>query len=416
MNTEFFIAKRVFFEKEKNKGISGKIVTIAVASISLSLAVMIISVSILIGFKQQVREKVIGFGSHFQVVNFDSNSSFETVPIKIDSTLIKKYNSFPYVKHLQMYATKPGIIKTDDEIHGMVIKGVDSNYDLSFFKTNLIDGDVPLFNNLSASNDVLISEKIALKLQLKTGDPLYCYFFNEGEKIPRNRKFNIKGIYRTSLDEFDRIFIISDIKNVQKLNEWDSTQISGYEIQISNFKLIDKVFPTLQDITMNNTSEESTLKVFSITKKYSMIFAWLSVLDMNVWVLLVLMIGVAGINMISGLLIIILERTRMIGVLKALGYPNFKIRKVFLYLSGFLSVKGLLWGNITGIGFCLFQYYTGAFKLDPASYYLDTVPISMNFIYILFLNIGTLISIICMINLPSLFISKITPAEAISVE
>lgn len=416
MNTEFFIAKRVFFEKEKNKGISGKIVSIAVASISLSLAVMIISVSILIGFKQQVREKVIGFGSHFQVVNFDSNSSFETVPIKVDSTLIKKYNSVPNVKHLQMYATKPGIIKTDSEIHGMVIKGVNSNYDLSFFKTNLIEGVVPEYNNFSTSNDVLISEKIALKLQLKIGDPLYCFFFNEGEKLPRNRKFNITGIYRTSLDEFDRVFIISDIKNVQKLNEWDSTQISGYEIQINDFNLIDKVFPTLHDITMNNSSEESTLKVFSITKRYSMIFAWLSVLDMNVWVLLVLMIGVAGINMISGLLIIILERTRMIGILKSLGYPNFKIRKVFLYLTGFLSIKGLLWGNIIGIGFCLFQYFTGAFKLDPTSYYLDTVPISMNFIYILFLNIGTLISIICMIILPSLFISKITPVEAISVE
>ncbi len=416
MNTEFFIARKVFFNKEKNKGISVRIVSIAVASISLGLAVMIISVSILIGFKQQVREKVIGFGTHFQVVNFDSNTSFETIPVKVDSTLIKKYTSLPDVTHLQIFATKPGIIKTETDIHGMVMKGVCPNYNWSFFKDNLVGGKIPIYKNEINSDEVLISEKIALKLQLKISDNIYCYFFNQGESAPRSRKLEIVGIYKTSLDEFDDLFVLADLKHVQDLNDWDSTQVSGYEICIDDYKKIDKVYPLLQEITFNEATEKSTLKVFSIMKRYSMLFDWLSVLDMNVWVLLVLMVGVAGINMISGLLIIILERTRMIGILKALGYPNFNIRKVFFYLAGFLSLKGLMWGNIIGIGICLFQYFTGILKLDPSSYYIDTVPISFNFLYIIILNIGTLLSIIGMILIPSLFISKITPVEAISVE
>lgn len=416
MNTELFIARRVFSQKKENKGISSKIVSIAVASISISLAVMIISVAILIGFKEQVREKVIGFGSHFQVVNFDSNFSFETQAIEIDSTLIKKYLSIPHIKHIQQYATKPGIIKTDTEIHGMVLKGVSKNFDWSFFNENIVAGTVPSLNQSGKSNEVIISEKVSLLLKLKTGDPLYCYFYNQGESAPRSRKFTISGIYRTSLEEFDQMYVLGDLQNVQGLNNWNENQISGYELMIDDFEQLDQVFDVLRDVTLNSATDNSMLKVYSIITRYSMLFEWLSVLDMNVWVLLVLMIGVAGINMISGLLIIILERTRMIGILKALGFPNISVRKVFLYLTVFLSTKGLLWGNLIGIGICALQYFTGIFKLDPASYYLDTVPIAMNFLYILLLNIGTLLAILTMILIPSFFISRITPVEAISVE
>lgn len=416
MNTELYIARKVFSQKGAKKGIASKIVSIAVASISLGLTIMIISVAVLLGFKKQVREKVIGFGAHFQVVNYDSNSSYETHPIRIDSTLIAEYKKVEHVTHIQQFATKPGIIKTDTEIHGMVLKGVDTNFDWSFFQQNLIDGSLPDLSTNEASNEVIISKKIAQLLKLKVGDYLYCYFYNESENNPRNRRFNISGIYSSSMEEFDELFVIGDIRQVKQLNGWHSMEISGYEIYIDDFDLLDQVNDSLREITLSNISEQSMLRVYSIVRKYPQVFDWLSVLDMNVWVLLILMIAVAGINMISGLLIVIIERSQMIGILKAVGYSNIKLRKVFLYLSAFLSARGLLWGNILGIGLCAFQYYTGFLKLDPVSYYIDTVPIVFNFGYIILLNAGTLLSIVAMIILPSMFISKISPVDAISFE
>jgi lipoprotein-releasing system permease protein len=377
---------------------------------------MIISVSVLIGFKSQIREKVIGFGAHFQVVNFDSNTSYETSPITIDSSLINQYKSVEHVKHLQFFATKPGIIKTEDDIHGMILKGVDEHFDWSFFAKNIVSGKIPSIGVTEKSNDALISEKISKLLKLNVGDPLYCYFYNEGETSPRPRRLTISGIYRTSLEEFDEMFVISDLRHVQSLNNWNDGEVTGYELFIDNFSELKNVFSQLREITLSNSNEGSTFRVFSIVTRYPMLFDWLSVLDMNVWVLLVLMVAVAGINMISGLLIIIIERTRMIGVLKALGYPNFSVRKVFLYLTAFLSARGLIWGNVVGIGLCLFQYYSGLLKLNPELYYIDTVPIALNFGFIILLNIGTLLSILGMIIIPSFFISRITPVEAIAVE
>ncbi|MFA9389497.1 MAG: ABC transporter permease [Prolixibacteraceae bacterium] len=416
MNTELYIARKVFSQKGSKKGIASKIVSIAVASISLGLMIMIISVSVLLGFKHQIREKVIGFGAHFQVVNYDSNLSYQTKPIQLDSSLIEEYKNTEHVTHIQLFATKPGIIKTDTEIHGMVLKGVDSAYNWSFFQENLVEGKLPLFVDSIASKEVIISEKIAKLLQLKLGDPLYCYFYNEGQSTPRSRRFNISGIYRSSMEEFDELFIIGDLRQIRQLNGWHSSEVSGYEIYIDQFDAMDEVYANLREVTLNYITEDSMLKVYSIVRKYSTVFDWLSVLDMNVWVLLVLMVSVAGINMISGLLIVIIERSQMIGILKALGYSNLRVRKIFLYLSAFLSLRGLLWGNVIGIGLCAFQYYTGFLKLDPVSYYIDTVPIVFNFGYILLLNLGTLLSIVTMIVLPSMFISKISPVSAISFE
>jgi len=416
LNTELFIARRVFSQKESKKGIASKIVSIAVASISIGLAVMIISVAVLVGFKKEVREKVIGFGSHFQIVNYDSNSSFETQPITVDSTLINKFISVPHITHLQQFATKPGIIKTENEIHGMTIKGVCHQFDWSFFSENLTKGKVPTIAPNSTSNEVIISETISKLLKLNVGDKMYCYFYNEGDITPQNRRFDICGIYKTSMQEFDEMFVIGDIKHVQHLNKWSPNQISGYELYIDDYEELENTYMHLQEITLNNATEDSMLRVYSIETKYPMLFDWLSVLDMNVWVLLILMVAVAGINMISGLLIVIIERTRMIGILKALGFPDFSIRKVFIYLSGFLALRGMLWGNLIGIGLCLFQYFTGFLSLDPDSYYLDTVPIVFNISFILLLNLGTIISIITMIILPSMFISKISPDETIAFE
>jgi lipoprotein-releasing system permease protein len=416
VNTELFIARKVFSQKGNQKGIASKIVAIAVASISLGLAIMIISVAILLGFKKEIREKVIGFGAHFQIVNYDSNSSFETRLIKTDSSLISLYLNTEHITHLQFYATKPGIIKTDTEIHGMVLKGVGQNFDWSFFNKNLVEGNIPNISNESFSNEVLISDKISKLLQLNIGDKLYCYFYNEGESNPRSRRFNVSGIYRTSLEEFDERYILGDLRQVQRLNGWHNDEISGYELLIDDFTLLEEVFEKLRVITLNNATEKSILRVYSIDRRYPMLFDWLSVLDMNVWVLMILMVAVAGINMISGLLIIIIERTRMIGILKAMGYTNYNIRKIFLYLSAFLSIRGLIWGNVIGIGLCIIQHISKVIKLDPASYYIDTVPIVFNFPYIFLLNIGTLMAIVAMIILPSMFISKISPVNAISRE
>ena len=416
MNTELFIARRVFSQKENKKGIAGKIVSIAVGSISLGLAIMIVSVAVLLGFKKQIREKVIGFGSHFQIVNYDANFSYETSPITIDSALIKQYENVSHVVHLQQFATKPGIIKTETEIHGIVLKGAGIKYDWSFFKENLIGGSIPEISQQKTTDEVLISETVSNLLQLNLGDKLYCYFYNEGENTPRQRRFIISGIYRTSLEEFDELFVLGDLRHVQQLYGWHRNEISGYEITIDDFKLLDQVFENLREITLTDANENAILRVYTIVNKYPMLFDWLSVLDMNVWVLIILMIAVAGINMISGLLIIIIERSRMIGILKALGYPNFNIRKVFLYLTTLLSARGLLWGNIAGLGLCLIQYYTGIIKLDPVSYYLETVPIYFNISYLLLLNAGTLLAILAMITIPSMFISKISPVEAISFE
>ena len=416
MNTELYIARKVFTQKGNQKGIASKIVSIAVASISLGLTIMIISVAVLLGFKKEVREKVIGFGAHFQVVNYDSNSSFETHPIKADSNMIAAYRNVPHVVHIQQFATKPGIIKTETEIHGMVLKGVDENFDWTFFKENLKDGNIPDLSTSNPSVEVLISQKVSRLLQVNVGDHLYCYFYNEGQSNPLNRRFTVSGIYNSGMEEFDELFVMGDIRQVKKLNGWHSAEISGYEIIIDNFDLLSEVYANLREVTLNNISESSMLKVYSIVRKYPTVFDWLSVLDMNVWVLIILMISVAGINMISGLLIVIIERSQMIGILKAVGYSNFSLRKVFLYLSAFLSMRGLLWGNLIGIGVCVFQYYTGFIKLDPVSYYIDTVPIVFNFGYLILLNAGTLVAIVVMIIVPTMFISKISPVDAIAFE
>lgn len=416
MNTELYIARKVFTQKGNQKGIASKIVSIAVASISLGLTIMIISVAVLLGFKKEVREKVIGFGAHFQVVNYDSNSSFETHPIKVDSSMIAIYRNVPHVMHIQQFATKPGIIKTDDEIHGMVLKGVGNDFDWTFFSENLRAGRLPRLIPDTISKEVLISEKVSQLLQLNVGDHLYCYFYNEGSSAPRGRRFNIVGIYSSGMEEFDELFVMGDIRQVKRLNGWHNSEISGYEITIDDFSLLDEVHANLRQVTLNNISENRMLRVFSIVQKYPTVFDWLSVLDMNVWVLIILMIIVAGINMISGLLIVIIERSQMIGILKAVGYSNFSLRKVFLYLSAFLSIRGLLWGNLIGIGLCTFQYFTGFLKLDPVSYYIDTVPVVLNFGYLFLLNAGTLLSIVAMIIFPSMFISKISPVDAISFE
>jgi len=413
-NTEYFIAKRIFFDKGTSKRFSKSIVSIAVFGIAFGLLVMIMSVAIVTGFKQEVRNKVIGFGSHIQLVNYDSNESYATVPVSENQPWMNRLKSILGIKHVEVFATKPGIIRTDEDIQGIVLKGVGQDYDWTFFRHSLVEGQLFSVSDTGMTDKVLISKQLASLLRLKTGDPLYTYFLNEGTNVQKMRRFHVSGIFRTSLEEFDRLFVIADIHQLRKLNDWEKDKVSGFEITIDDFDQLDNMIPRVREATLNyGEDDQNTIRPVSITSKYPQIFDWLNLLDMNVWIILTLIILVAGFNMVSGLLILILERTNMIGILKAVGTENWSIRKVFIYLSVFLIGKGMIWGNILGILFCLIQSHFGIFHLDPTSYYLDTVPVNLKISHLILLNIGTLIITTLMLLIPSWYISRIAPDKAI---
>ena len=376
---------------------------------------MILSVAIVTGFKKEVRNKVIGFGSHIQLVNFDSNSSYETImPVSKDQPWLMEIRSMKGIKNIQGFATKPGIIKTDDEIHGIILKGIGPDFDWTFFKENLVEGTLFSVSDSSRSDNVLISKQVASLLKLKIGDPLFTYFLNEESKAQKMRKFKISGIFSTSLEEFDRLFVLADISQIRKLNDWTSDQISGFEISLNDFDQLVPITQNIRRLTIKYSKEDqNVLRPVTITSKYPQIFDWLNLLDMNVWIILGLIILVAGFNMVSGLLILILERTTMIGVLKAVGTGNRSIRKIFIYISSFLIFKGMLWGNVAGILFCLIQATFGIFKLDPGSYYLDTVPVNLKISHLLMLNAGTILITLIMLLVPSWYVTKIDPDKAI---
>ncbi len=411
MNTELFIAKRIFSDKTVKKGISQPIVSIAIIGIALGLAVMILSVAIVTGFKSEISNKIIGFGSHIQIVNYDTNISFETEPINKQQDFFSDINELKSVNQIQEFAIKAGIIKTKTDIQGVVLKGIGSNYDWSFFDQNMVDGKTFIVSDSTKTNNIIISNYLSKLLNLKVGDKIAAYFI---QQPPRMRSFTISGIYETSLSEFDEKFAIVDIKHLQKLNNWTDNQISGFEVLIEDFSQLDKMTEDVRDIVGFHFNPDGTkLKVLSIKEKYPQMFDWLQLTDMNVWVILILMIAVAGFNMVSGLLILILERTNMIGILKAIGTRNWSIRKIFLYQSGFLISKGLFWGNIIGISICLLQAQFQIFKLDPTSYFLDAVPINLKLWHILALNFGTLLITVLMLIIPSYIISRLSPEKTI---
>jgi lipoprotein-releasing system permease protein len=411
MSTGVFIARRLIRERRHGAAFSRPINVIAIIGIALGLAVMIMAVSILTGFKQQIRDKVAGFGAHIQVVNFDANISYETVPVTADKPLISKISSQPGVKTIQVFATKAGIIKTDDNMQGVVLKGIGSDYDWSFFSTNLVEGEVVTVTDTARTDNVLISKKISDMLGLKLGDSFSMFFVQDP---PRMRKFTITGIYETSLEEFDKTYLFCDIEHIRRLNGWESNKVSGFEIFINDFTELDMVTDAIRDaIGYRVADDEEQLKVTNIRSRYPQIFDWLDFQDTNVIIILTLMILVAGFNMISGLLILILEKTNMIGILKAMGAENKLIRNIFLYQASWLTVKGLVWGNVIGIGLALLQQETGMISLDPSSYYLKSVPVNIDIVHILLLNAGTMAAIIIMLLIPSQLIARITPVKAI---
>lgn len=413
MNLEYFIAKRLSLGKEAKRFVSRSIVRFASVSIALGLAVMIITVSVVTGFKNKISYKVFGFGSHIQVVNFDSNTSYETVPIKANQKIVADIKKLPEVKHVQAFATKPGIIKTRNDIQGVVLKGVDKDFDWSFFKENLVSGDIFRISD-TVSNKILISKYIASLLKLKAGDDIAMYFVQDPYRV---RRLTISGIYETGLEAFDKVFVLSDIKQIQRLNNWKPDEITGYEVALTGFRKIDEAHQEIMNIVgLKLNPDGSALKVTDIKEKNTQIFDWINLQNMNVWIILALMMIVAGFNMISGLLILILERTHMIGVLKSLGAGNKLISRIFLYQSSFLIIKGLIWGNIIGISLCLLQYHFQFIRLDQSSYFLNSVPINLNIFYLLLLNIGTAFLTLVMLTIPSLIISRITPESTLRFE
>ncbi|MBL4716049.1 MAG: ABC transporter permease [Bacteroidia bacterium] len=402
MNLELFIAKRITLNSSKS--FSNLIVKIAISAVALSIAVMICSIAIVNGFQSEIRDKVVGFGSHIQISNFDHNNSFESSPINWDDELISKLSAHPDIKHIESYATKAGIIKTDNEIEGVLLKGIGKDFDFDFFKQNMVDGKLINLSGPSKSKDIMVSTTIASKLNLKTGDKLLMYFIQDP---PRIRPFTVSGIYETGFEDFDKLFVFADIAHIQKLNSWEDNQIGGYEILINQYERIEEVGDFVY-ASIGHTLDSRTIKEI-----YPQIFDWLTLQDTNVIIIISLMAIVSIINMITALLILILERTNMIGTLKSLGANNWSIRKIFIYNAMYLIGKGLLWGNLIGVGFCILQKQFGIFTLPQESYYLSVVPINLNLTYLLLLNLSTIIICSLMMVIPSYLVSRITPIKAI---
>lgn len=415
MNLPLFIARRIYSVNGDKAEVSKPAIRIATAGIAIGLAVMIVSVCVVFGFKHAVSAKVIGFGSHIQVANFMTLQTSESYPIQMTDSLIKVLKNTQGVEHVQRFATKQGVLKTDSDFLGVVFKGVGPDFDSTFIHQNLIEGSIPAFSDTKSSNKILLSMSMAKKLKLKTGDRIFAYFIDHAGV--RVRRFTIAGIYQTNLAQYDDITCFMDLYTAVKLNGWEKDQVSGAEITVKDFNKVDEteaIFINRLNRTVDQYGETYSSK--TIRDISPQIFSWLDLLDLNVWIILALMIAVAGVTMISGLLIIILERVTMIGVLKAMGAKNAMIRHTFLWFSVFIITRGLLIGNFIGIGLVLLQRYTGLVGLDPQTYYVTTVPVEINISVLLLLNVATLLISVVVLIAPSYLISHIHPAKSMRYE
>ena len=411
---ESFIARRLYKSEQGSRSVSRPAVLIAQIGVALGLAVMLVTIAVSFGFKHEVREKAVGFSSHIHISNYESAQDFEALPVAADTSLMQMLASMKGVEHVQRYAVKPGVLRTDDDFIGYILKGVGEDYDLSFYAQYLKEGIVPQFSDSVASGNILLSRAIADKLQLGVGDKVDSYFL---QGTMRARRYTVAGIYETGFNEYDRLFVIADLKAVQALNRWEPDQVTGVEVALSDFSKVEDMnweLGTLLDRTEDKYGNQYLVQ--SVTDINPGLFAWLDVLDMNVWLILALMIGVAGFTMISGLLILIIERTQFIGILKALGASNASVRKAFLYLAMLIIGKGMLWGNIVGLGLCAVQKFTGLIPLDPANYYLDRVPIEFNWLFILAVNVVMFVLSVLILIVPSHLISRIYPTKAMRFE
>ena len=403
MNVEYFISNRISLKAERT--FSKLIVRIAIAGVMLSLAVMILSLAIIKGFKTEIQDKVRGFVGDIQIYRFDLNGSFEKSPFIANDTTINGLKNNPQIASFYPFATKPAIIVANGEVEGVNYKGIDSTYNWAYIKKHLVSGNVIDFSDsIKAAKQILISEYTAKRLMLKTGDSFVMHFV---QNPPRKRKLTIVGIYKIGIESIDKGFVIGDISLIRRLNNWQAQETGGIEVRIKDFKLLK----TVADDVYSNL--ELRLKSRSVEESTPEIFTWLSLLDVNTKVLIILMLIVGVINMITALLIMILERTNMIGILKAMGMKNSSIRKIFLYNAIYLVGIGLFLGNILGLGLCFLQQYTHLFKLEQTNYYLDYVPIEVHFSDVLLLNLATVVICTLVLIVPSMLVSRISPLKAI---
>ena len=413
MNLELFIAKRLVTGKEHKISISAPIIKIAIAAIAIGVVMMLIAIATGIGLKNKIREKVAAFNGHIQISSFDNNNSeVSLTPVSIDQDFYPEFKNVSGVRHVQAVATKGGIIRTADTFEGMLAKGVGSDYDWNTFEEYLVDGRLPYYSG-DLNEEVLISSLMANRLQLKVGDSFFSFFLRDGDasKPPNNRRFEIVGIYDSGFEEFDETYVFVDIRHIQLMNRWEENQIGNFEVFIEDFDQLDEKSNEIYGKTI------SSLDTQNIKSKYFRIFEWIGLFDFNIALIIGIMIIVGGINMITALLVLILERTQMIGILKALGSANWSIRKVFLYNAAYLIAIGLFWGNLIGLGVIFLQDKYRMFKIpNPEEYYIDYIPVHMDVPTILLLNVGVMLLCLLMLLIPSYIITKITPVKAIQFE
>lgn len=415
MNLPLFLAKRIAHHTGDGRTVSRPTIRIAMAGVAIGLAVMMISVSVVLGFKHTIRDKVIGFGGQIQVANFLTLQTGDNYPIEMDDSMMAVLRATEGVKHVQRYTYIQGILKTNHDFLGMILKGIGAEYDTTFLQQYLKVGQLPKFSDNKDSNKLVISQSIANKLDIKVGDKLFAYFINQGGV--RMRRFTICGIYQTNLAQYDDVTCFTDLYTARKLNGWNDDQATGAEISLKDFKdadLVESRFVKYVNRTTDHYGETYSSK--TIRDIAPQLFSWLDLLDLNVWIILALMMAVAGVTMISGLLIIILERTVMIGILKALGARNKTIRHTFIWFAAFIIGRGMLIGNIIALGLISLQRFTGLVKLNPQTYYVSTVPVEYNFLLFALLNLTTLLICVMVLIAPSYFISHIHPAKSMRYE
>ena len=408
LNFEHFIAKRLLTTKDHKSSISAPIIKIAITAIALGMIMMIVSIATGIGLQQKIRQKVAAFSGHIIISNFNGNESdVSTEPISIHQNFYPKFKTIEGISHVQAVATKVGIIRTATDFEGIIYKGVGKDYDWNNIKEYLVAGTIPNLNG-QLNNEIVISEYLANRLNLKLGTTFNTFFMKQnGNGLPNIRRFKIVGIYNSGLQEFDSSYILGDLRHLQRMNRWSPDQVGCFEVFITDFTQIKQK----GDEVYQETS--SVLKSQTIEEKFSYIFDWLKLFDFNIVVILIIMIVVSTINMVVALLVLILERTQMIGILKSMGANNWSIRKLFLYNAFYLILRGLFWGNFIGIGFLVIQKYFGIIKLPPENYYVTVAPVDINLFYIALLNIGTVLVCLLVLLIPSYLITKIVPAKTI---
>lgn len=408
MNLEYFIAKRLITAKHFKSSISAPIIKIAISAIAIGMVMMIVSVATGIGLQQKIRDKVSAFNGHVIISNYDNNQSEVTlVPISKKQNFYPKFNSVPEVTHIQAIASKAGIIRTETAFEGIILKGVGTDYQWNNMKEYIVSGRLPDFSK-GPNNEVVISQFLANRLNLKVGDSFNTFFIKEDQnQLPNSRRFKITGLFDSGFQEFDATYIIGDIRHIQRMNKWKPDEVGAFEVFVNDFNNIEAIGEKVYEQTI------STQDTQTIVEKYSYIFEWLKLFDFNIVIILGVMILVATINMVVALLVLILERTQMIGILKALGASNWSVRKTFLYNALYLIVRGLFWGNLIGISLLLIQQYFGIIQLNPENYYVNQAPVYLNWGYILLLNLLTVTVCFLVLLIPSYIITKISPVKAI---